>query len=216
MKQLLFALLLLSNGAVALVGCDGDGPEDQTGSNVELSVHKIKSGASAVHPGLTYGLCKSFVEDAQQFFGDQPTGFEREVFAIELQTVMAAGTPLMIVDVRPASDYSAAHIPTSVNIPLDTLFEQGLCLNGAGKQCDGDNDDLHCKTPVLPTDGTPIVLVSSNGHAAALAAGMLGTLGYNVFALRFGMIAWSKSTDVQFQRPDKTQRIQGLGGALTL
>lgn len=213
MRKLLFALLLLSNAALALPGCDG-GQENQAGSSVELSDHKIKS---EVRPGLPYGVCKNFVLEAQQlFFQDQATGFEREVFASDLQQVMATGTPVKIVDVRPASDYSAAHIPTSVNIPLDVLFEQGLCSNAAGKQCDGANDDLNCKAIVLPLDGTPIVLVSSNGHAAALAAGMLGAMGYNVFALRFGMIAWSKSTDVQIQRPDKTQRLQGLGGALTL
>ncbi|HEU4538680.1 MAG TPA: rhodanese-like domain-containing protein, partial [Polyangiaceae bacterium] len=71
-----------------------------------------------------------------------------------------------------------------------------------------------CKPSLLPTDGTPIVLVSANGHAASMAVGLLGAMGYNVYALRLGMIAWASSSDVQIHRTDRTQRIQGLGGAL--
>jgi rhodanese-related sulfurtransferase len=211
MRKRLSVLLLLSSGTLAVLGCDG--------GSIDLSEHKIKPGGK---PGLSFAACKDTAASAQAFFGDQSTGSEREVFATELQLQMAAAQPTVIVDVRPVSEYSAGHIPTSVNIPLDVLFEQGLCSTGHSKQCDdgddqdNDHDDAMCKPLVLPIDGTPIVLVSSNGHAAALAAGVLGTMGYNVFSLRFGMIAWAKSTDVQVQRPDKTQRLQGLGGQLDL
>ncbi len=166
----------------------------------------------------------------------------------------------MIVDVRPLTEYSAAHIPSSINLPLDVLFSQPLCPNGNGC-CDssdhaqrsaadaslasltstsltptasastastaaggdapgpiatGGSRPGTCKLPVLPTDGTPIILVSSNGHAAAMAAGMLGTIGYNVYVLRFGMISWVTSSDVKVFRSDRNQRIQGLGGAVEL
>jgi len=207
MTKFLPASLLLSIGALVLPSCS----DGQLGANAELGEHKVKAGSG---PYLPYGICKSLAQDAQQFFQDQSTGSEREVYATELKQLMDTGQPILIVDVRPVPDYGAAHIPSSVNIPLDVLFEEGLCPNGNGLQCEGVNDNQGCKAVALPIDGTPIVLVSSNGHAASIAAGVLGTMGYNVYVLRFGMISWAKSLDVQIHRPDKTQRILGLGGPL--
>ena len=198
MKRLL-PVLLSCPAALLLPSCDDSNA--QLSAPLESGEAKVKHGNNF---GLPYGLCEDFTLDAQQFFQDQ-TGLEREVFAAELKQRIDSAEPTMIVDVRPASQYSAAHIPGSVNIPLDVLFTQGLCPNGSG------NDP---KQVVLPLDGTPVVLVSSNGHAASFAAGVLGTLSYNVYALRFGMIAWGSSADVQIHRHDKTQRLQGLGGPL--
>ncbi|HEU4734103.1 MAG TPA: rhodanese-like domain-containing protein [Kofleriaceae bacterium] len=213
MTKFLSTLFLLSIGALAVSSCDAGQGDGQSGANLESEAPKIKDRGP---PGLPYGICKGVTMDAQLFFQTQLTGSEREVFAAELKDRMDTGQPTMIVDVRPIPEFGAAHIPTSVNMPLDMLFTEGLCSNGKGKQCDGFNDDQNCKPVVLPTDGTPIVLVSSNGHAASLAAGVLATLGYNVYVLRFGMISWAKSTDVQIQRADKTQRLLGLGGPLEL
>ncbi len=39
----------------------------------------------------------------------------------ELLTRLEAGEPLVVVDVRPAEEYRAAHIPGAVSIPLDEL-----------------------------------------------------------------------------------------------
>lgn len=205
MRKLLPTLLLLSLGALVLPSCSD--------SQADFGGPKIKVGGS---PYLPYGTCKGMALDALQFFQGQSTGDEREVFATELKQRIDTGQPTLIVDVRPVPEYSAAHIPTSVNIPLDVLFDQGLCPNGNGYQCEGPNDDLNCKAIALPIDGMPIVFVSSNGHAASIAAGLLGTMGYNIYVLRFGMVSWAKSLDVQVHRADKTQRIQGLGGPLEL
>ncbi|HEU4538679.1 MAG TPA: hypothetical protein VFS00_31375 [Polyangiaceae bacterium] len=66
----------------------------------------------------------------------------------------------------------------------------------------------------LPTDGTPLVVVSADGPDAGLATGLLGAMGYSAYVLRFGLLSRANSTDVKVQRTDKTQRIQGLNGPL--
>ena len=210
MTKLMPRLLLSGLVSLAVPACDQQ--ESLSGADLDSALHKVKPGNKF---GLPFGVCEHIVGDAQLFFEDQLSGTEREVFATELKARLDTGQTTMIVDVRAAPDYSAAHIPTSVNMPLDVLFTQGLCPNGNGTQCDG-NDLGNCKQVVLPRDGTPIVLVSSNGHAASMAAGVLGALSYNVYVLRFGMISWAKSTDVQVPQPDRTQRLQGLGGPLEL
>jgi rhodanese-related sulfurtransferase len=248
MKKFALAWALLSVGAFVLPNC-GDEQENngQAESKVEPGSEgaqfesKVKKGGK---PSVSTTLCKGFSESALTFFQGQLTGGEREVFATELKQRLDTAEPTLVVDVRSVSEYSAAHIPTAVSLPLDQLFAEQLCA-ATGRHCDGhghgdddhdddddDDDDDHddrsvttsalastrptgcSKPPVLPTDGTPIVLVSANGHAAGMAAGVLGAMGYNVYTLRFGMIAWAGSTDVQIHRADKTQRIQGLNGAL--
>lgn len=216
MRTFLSTLLLCSIGIFTFPSCSDEPDQGLNAADVWSSEHRCKAGGK---PGLPYGTCKGIVEEAQQFFQGQLAGNEREIFATELKQRLDTGLPTVIVDVRPVPDFSAAHIPTSMNLPVDALFAEDLCPNGSDRSCDVNdlnNGDGHCQPMVLPTDGTPIILVSSNGHAASLAAGVLGTMGYNVYVLRFGMIGWAKSTDVQVQQADRTQRIQGLGGPLEL
>lgn len=227
-------------GALTFFGC-----QDQEG----LNEGTIKLGGKL---SISNGTCKTFTQSARKFFVDQVTGGEREVLAAELKQRMDDALPTAILDVRPLTEYSAAHIPGSLNVPLDVLFEQALCPDikgccnddrvlatsdaplagpaappGSGATSEepyraadpvatGGSRPGTCKPPLLPTDGTPIVLVSSNGHAASMAAGVLGTMGYNVYVLRFGMISWASFSDVRIHRADRTQRIQGLGGPLEL
>jgi rhodanese-related sulfurtransferase len=202
MKRVMSASVMSCLVALLVPACEGEGQDGLSIANLESGDPKVKHGTKF---GLPYGLCEDLTLDAQIFFQDQEIGSEREIFAAELKQRMDAGLPTMVVDVRPEFQYSAAHIPSSVNIPLNTLFTEALCPNGSGEDP---------KLVALPLDGTPVVLVSSNGYAAALAAGVLGTLSYNVFVLRFGLIAWAGSTDVQIHRHDRTQRFQGLGGPL--
>jgi len=58
----------------------------------------------------------------------------------ELKQRIDSAEPTMIVDVRPASQYSAAHIPGSVNIPLDDVPLRMLLGERFGLPCGIDND----------------------------------------------------------------------------
>ncbi len=44
-----------------------------------------------------------------------------DVTAAQLQTMMADGGPLTLVDVRSAGEYAAGHIPGSINVPSGGL-----------------------------------------------------------------------------------------------
>ncbi len=46
------------------------------------------------------------------------------ISADELRARLAAGEPLVIVDVRPSEEYQAAHLPGAVSIPLDELEQR--------------------------------------------------------------------------------------------
>lgn len=136
------------------------------------------------------------IKRACRFFADQTAGTEREIFASDLRDQMNAGLEMVLVDTRPIADFDAAHIPGAINIPLQTLFTRASIAS-------------------LPEDETtPLVLISANGQASAMPAGILGTMGYNVYVLRFGMIGWVRTTNVQIYRSDRTQTIQGLSGPL--
>jgi len=185
--KLVPVLLLLAVGASSPDCPGGKGG----GGNAQFDP-KIKPGNPL---DLPFGIYQIVGVQGYAFFQDQATGSEREVYAVELQQRIDTGEPVVLVDVRPADQFDEAHIPTSVNVPLDVLFTPEALVG-------------------LPSDGTPLVLVSANGHAASLGAGVLGAMGYNVYVLRFGLIGWATSTDVAVPRPDRTQTIRGLGGPL--
>ncbi|HEU4404398.1 MAG TPA: rhodanese-like domain-containing protein [Polyangiaceae bacterium] len=214
MKKLIPVLFLLAAGASALPSCnEADNDPSQIEGKIEPSCREQPAEKAApeldaggngqfdpkIKPGnpldIQYGIYQLVAGRGQEFFGGQATGTEREVFASELKQRLDAGLPTTVVDIRPPFEYSAAHLPNAINVPLDQLLtDEGL--------------------RALPTDGTPLVVVSADGHGAGLAAGLLGAMGYNAYVLRFGLISWVNSTDVKVQRTDRTQRIQGINGPL--
>ena len=141
-----------------------------------------------VAPGVYASTAKRLAD----FFG--ATRGARTIFADDLRARIAAGVPQLIVDVRPAADYAKAHVPGAVNLPLDVLFQP-------------DNLNL------LPTDGTPVVLVCATGHTESMALGGLVALGYNPYVLRFAMMGWNASTAMKiYSNGQVPQTIFGLGG----
>jgi rhodanese-related sulfurtransferase len=119
----------------------------------------------------------------------------RTVFADVLLGRIQRGEKSFVVDIRPPKDFANGHVPGAISIPLDVLFRpENLTL--------------------LPTDGTPIVLVCHTGHTASMALGGLAALGYNPYVLRFSMMAWFGTTNQKIFTGSATQQIQGLGGPL--
>lgn len=51
----------------------------------------------------------------------------------ELKAALDAGEEFVLIDVRPAADWSAGHIQNAINIPLDTLVDKNGALVGDGK-----------------------------------------------------------------------------------
>ena len=83
---------------------------------------------------------------------------------------------VLVIDMRSPQEYSAAHIPNSVNVAFTDIldyFENGINPNAFSK----------------------IVMVCNAGQTASYATSLLRLLGYNnVFALKWGFSVWHKPT----------------------
>jgi rhodanese-related sulfurtransferase len=157
-----------------------------------LSIDRVKPRTP---PELPPGLKALMARYANEYFtGNQG---QSAVFAAELQRRMQAGEALFLLDVRDVVSFGKGHLAGSVNIPIEVLFQEEV-------------------VEALPYDGTPIIVICTNGHTSSLAAGVLGTMGYNAYSLRFGMIGWARSTQVKvFSETQVPQTINGLGGPIS-
>jgi rhodanese-related sulfurtransferase len=96
-----------------------------------------------------------------------------------------------IVDIRSAVDFAKGHIEGAVNVPYVLIAKpENLVL--------------------YPTD-KPLLIVCYTGHTASVATGLLNTLGYDAWTLRFGMMSWTASSSQKVYSPSKTQAIYGGG-----
>ena len=77
----------------------------------------------------------------------------------------------LIVDLRPNDEFLAGHIPNSINIFFDTLYNF----------IDAHHDSNFSK----------IILVSKNGQSSAYYASLIRLAGYDkVYSLNYGMASW--------------------------
>lgn len=87
-----------------------------------------------------------------------------------VQQRVAAGEPVLVLDVRSPDEYRQAHVPDSTLLPLDQL---ALRLNE------------------LPSD-RPIVALCCSGNRSGVATQLLTRAGYDAVNLKGGIIAWEK------------------------
>lgn len=189
--------LLLCAALISSCGCGGDGSDGERAPAVADNAQslgsywKVKTRSPS---DISAGLKELFTEYTRGFFVE--TLGDRDVFATELQSLIRMGQSLFIIDLRADSEFLKGHVTGAVNIPVADLFT---------------NQSIE----TLPADGTPIILICEDGHLSSQAVGALGAMGYNAYALRFGMIGWNRSTPVQVHSPTQIpQTINGLGGAV--
>lgn len=194
MRAALRRVFLLCVGSLGLLGCAGE-PGEFTREDIPQPPDLLRRVKTRSPSDIPPGLKMLFSQYAQGFFSE--TQGNRDVFAAELQSRLRAGDALFIVDVRDTASYQKGHLAAAVNLPIETLFlEESLAT--------------------LPTDGTPVIVICASGHVASQAVGVLGAIGYNAYALRFGMIGWNRTTPVQVHSSTQVpQTINGLGGAVT-
>jgi len=112
-------------------------------------------------------------------FFERTGGGTRVIPASEVFESLDQGTmKYLVVDVRSAEEFAKGHVPGAVHMPLQTLFRQANLsrLNASRKT---------------------IVLVCSTGHMESMALGGLVALGFEPYALRFGMMGWRAETKVK-------------------
>lgn len=86
-----------------------------------------------------------------------------------------------VVSVRKPEDYAKGHVPGAVNIPWTTIAKK---------------ENLER----LPTD-KKIVVYCYTGHTGQIAATVLGSLGYDVVNMKFGIMAWTTDPTVRVASP---------------
>ncbi|MHB8843689.1 MAG: rhodanese-like domain-containing protein [Nitrospirota bacterium] len=96
-----------------------------------------------------------------------------------------------ILDIRSAIDFGKGHIAGAVNVPFGLVAKPENLV-------------------IYPTD-KPILVVCYTGHTASVATGILNTLGYDAWTLRFGMASWTASSSQKIFDPNKSQAIIGGG-----
>lgn len=128
------------------------------------------------------------------FFG-RTKGITRLVPAAQvLEAIRAGRSEYLVVDVRPLADYARAHVPGSINLPIDVLFRPENVAKLAASE-------------------KPLLLVCQSGHTESMALGGLVALGFEPWVMRFGMIGWSAETPVKAGAPSQPpDTVRGVGG----
>lgn len=91
--------------------------------------------------------------------------------ADDFATVIAENSDIQILDVRTRDEYAKGHIPNSINIDV----KQNGFGDKALTELDKDN---------------PVAVYCRSGRRSKLAATILTDMGYSVYELNQGIVAW--------------------------
>jgi sulfur-carrier protein adenylyltransferase/sulfurtransferase len=136
-------------------------------------------------------------DDRLADFFQRTKGITRLVPASEVwESVHSGSKKYFVVDVRPAEDFAKGHVPGAISLPIDVLFRPASLAK-------------------LPARGQAILLVCQSGHTESMALGGLAALGYEPWAMRFGMIGWNAETNVKAGSPMQDgDAVHGVGGPI--
>ncbi len=103
-----------------------------------------------------------------------------EIFPWDLETLLQEEKPPMLLDIREADEFSAAHIPNSISVP------RGL-LEGA---CDWNYDDT--VPELVRARDKKIIVICRSGNRSVLAAHTMKLMGYrDAVSLKTGIRGWN-------------------------
>jgi rhodanese-related sulfurtransferase len=105
-----------------------------------------------------------------------------EIQPWDLSKQLAAGSGLVLLDVREPAEYAALHIPGAINVPRGILEQS----------CEWDFDET---LPLLAAGrGLDIVVICRSGYRSALVADVMRQMGYtSVVSLKSGVRGWNDS-----------------------
>lgn len=117
---------------------------------------------------------------------------QRSIYAADLKKRMDKGERLFLLDIRLTENFLAGHIPGSLNVEFYDALEPH-------------------NVAILPTDGTPIIIICYTGHTASQLDSLLNLVGYNTWTLRFGMMGWNTQTKTSVWSSRDSQEVLGGG-----
>jgi rhodanese-related sulfurtransferase len=104
----------------------------------------------------------------------------QQLFPWDLNSAIADQPELLLVDVREPTEFAAAHIAGSINVP------RGL-LEAA---CDWNYEETEPR--LVTARNKTVVLICRSGNRSALAAFTLQTMGFQrVYSLQTGVRGWN-------------------------
>lgn len=104
----------------------------------------------------------------------------REIMPWDLERMQREDSRLMVLDVRERSEFEAAHIAGSLNVPRGIL--EAAC----------EYDYAETEPELVAARDRPVVVVCRSGNRSALAASVMQLLGYaDVASLKLGIKGWN-------------------------
>jgi rhodanese-related sulfurtransferase len=168
MKKLFFPALLFSSAVLILItGCSGNKKEVKLDVNQESAV-AVQVSAPVVVGNETTLLLKDLEENGDyvnsQLF---PSLIKASIVNENLDKNQ------LVIDLRPAGQYSEGHIKGAVNKKMEEL-------------------PAYFETGIKPFEYEKIILVCEGGQVSSYVTSLLRLMGYgNVYAMRWGMSAWN-------------------------
>lgn len=105
-----------------------------------------------------------------------------EVEPWDLPDLLKERPETLILDVRERSEFDAAHIKGALNVPRGIL--EAAC----------EWDYFETEPELVEARQRPVVVVCRSGHRSALAALVMGLIGYEqVYSLKLGIKGWNDS-----------------------
>jgi rhodanese-related sulfurtransferase len=103
-----------------------------------------------------------------------------EIMPWDLQRRLAAVSNLLVLDVRERSEFEAAHIKGSMNVPRGIL--EAAC----------EWDYAETEPELVTARDRPIVVVCRSGNRSAMAAYVMRLIGYgDVASMKLGIKGWN-------------------------
>ncbi len=189
MKRLL-AVLLVVMAALLMYGVMPAIAED-TNEGLDDYVHAATGSGPKLN--IAPGIFAQIASRADAFLANGA----KTIFA-DVKKKMDAGEPQFIMDIRAHADYVKGHIPGAVNIEFANATKPENLVK-------------------LPTEGTPIIVVCYTSQTGNQVTALLNVLGYDAWAMRFGMMGWRSMTPMKIgSSASANQNIYGAGYAVEL
>ncbi len=170
MKRL-FAVLFVM---VAVLLMYGVMPAIADDTNEGLGDYVHAATGSGPKVDIAPGIYAHFASRADAFLANGA----KTIFAADVKKKMDAGEQLFSMDIRAHADIVKGQIPGAVNIEFANAAKPENLVK-------------------LPTEGTQIIVVCYTSQTANQVTALLNVLGYDAWAMRFGMMSWVGETKMK-------------------
>lgn len=120
------------------------------------------------------------IRESYKTLSEKAAAQVREVMPWDLDEMIAREPDLLVLDVRERSEFELAHIKGALNVPRGIL--EAAC----------EYDYAETEPELVTARERPIVVVCRSGNRSAMAALVMGLIGYrNVASLKLGIKGWN-------------------------